>query len=57
MNCPNCGYEFDVTENLQCPRCGDRLDCGSVSCGECDACSGVLGSVRKMVRKGPGNDG
>ena len=26
MRCPDCGYEFDVTDSLQCPRCGETLD-------------------------------
>lgn len=49
MNCPTCGLGFDPTQGLQCPRCGEQLDCTSVSCGDCDACSGVFGAVRRRL--------
>ncbi|MFC7045157.1 hypothetical protein ACFQH6_06770 [Halobacteriaceae archaeon GCM10025711] len=42
MRCPTCDYEFDETNGLQCPRCGEALSCGAVSCGDCNACSGGL---------------
>ncbi|WP_197428562.1 hypothetical protein [Halapricum sp. CBA1109] len=42
MNCPDCGYEFDPARGLQCPRCGTRLDCEGVSCGDCGGCSGLF---------------
>lgn len=46
MRCPTCDYEFDPTAGLQCPRCGETLECTAVACDECDACSGFLGGLR-----------
>ena len=50
MNCPNCGYDFDPTLELRCPRCGESVDCGSVSCESCSACTGPFGVLRRLVR-------
>jgi hypothetical protein len=50
MNCPNCGYEFDPSHGLECPRCGQSMDCGAISCGECGGCSGLFGGLRRRFR-------
>lgn len=50
MNCPTCGYDFDPTAGLTCPRCNEPLDCGSIDCGECGACSSVFAGVRNLFR-------
>lgn len=49
MNCPTCGYDFDPTSGLQCPRCNESLDCGAIDCGECGACTGVFAGVRNVI--------
>jgi hypothetical protein len=51
MNCRTCGYEFDPTQGLECPRCGEQLDCSSLDCSECDACSGVFGGLTKRFKR------
>jgi hypothetical protein len=51
MKCRTCGYEFDPTRGLECPRCGTQLDCSSLDCSECDACSGVFGGLTKRLKR------
>jgi hypothetical protein len=46
--CPECGYEVDPNSGLQCPRCGSTLNCSSLSCSECNACSGVFEQLRRI---------
>jgi hypothetical protein len=43
VKCPTCDYEFDPSNGLACPRCGEQLECSAVSCADCDACAtGVI---------------
>ena len=49
MNCQTCEYEYDPTEQLECPRCGSTPDCSGLSCGECGACPTIEGTVRTAL--------
>lgn len=49
IDCPTCGYEYETTAGLQCPRCGDSLSCDSVGCSECQACSNPLTRLGKTL--------
>jgi predicted nucleic acid-binding Zn ribbon protein len=51
MNCPTCDYEFDLSRGLQCPRCGEAIDCGEIGCANCDACSSVFERLGRRVRR------
>ena len=51
MRCPTCAYEFDPSNGLECPRCGDTFDCSQLSCGECGACPSMVGGIRSMIEK------
>ncbi|MFB6188817.1 MAG: hypothetical protein ABEI57_02940 [Halapricum sp.] len=50
MNCPNCEYEFDPSRGLQCPRCGETVDCSEIGCENCQACSGVFEQLGRKIR-------
>jgi len=50
MNCPACDYEFDPSRGLQCPRCGQAIDCGEVGCSNCDACDSLFEQLGQRVR-------
>jgi DNA-directed RNA polymerase subunit RPC12/RpoP len=54
--CPDCGYQVDPSTGLQCARCGATLNCSSLSCSECDACSGVFDELRRVTRQQFGGD-
>lgn len=51
MICRHCGYDFDPTLGLQCPRCGEPFDCEAVSCGECGGCTGTFGLLGRRLRR------
>lgn len=51
MICRHCGYDFDPTLGLQCPRCGEPFDCEAVSCGECGGCTGAFGLLGRRIRR------
>ena len=55
MNCGTCGYEYDPTDRLACPRCGETPDCSGLSCADCGACPTVGGSVRSALDQLRGN--
>ncbi|MFW6265899.1 MAG: hypothetical protein ACOC2A_03885 [Halanaeroarchaeum sp.] len=49
VDCPTCGYEFETTAGLGCPRCGEQISCSSVGCEECDACSSTLSRLGASI--------
>jgi len=49
VDCPTCGYAFETTSGLQCPRCGESISCSSVGCEECQACSNPLSKLGKQL--------
>ncbi|WP_135821969.1 hypothetical protein [Halostella litorea] len=51
LPCPQCGYDIDPTRRIQCPRCGERVDCSSVDCGECGSCPSVGGTLSDWLRR------
>ncbi|WP_159077014.1 hypothetical protein [Halococcoides cellulosivorans] len=51
VNCPDCGCEIDPTTGLTCPRCGATVTCSSLSCEDCDGCSGLFEPIERVVRE------
>lgn len=52
IKCHQCGYEFQITESLRCPRCySPVLNCGGCkgSCGSCAA--GMTGNKDKNAQE------
>jgi predicted amidophosphoribosyltransferase len=39
VECPTCGYDIPTDRGLTCPRCGEAIECASVGCSECSACT------------------
>jgi predicted amidophosphoribosyltransferase len=52
MNCQRCGYDFEPSRGLECPRCGASLDCPAVSCGECGGCTLSIDGLRGLLSGG-----
>lgn len=49
MNCRQCGYDFDPSRGLECPRCGTAVDCTAVACEECDGCTVSLDGFTDLL--------
>ncbi|MFB6093483.1 MAG: hypothetical protein ABEJ77_00890 [Halanaeroarchaeum sp.] len=49
IDCPTCGYGFETTTGLQCPRCGESISCSTVGCEECQACSNPLSRLTTRI--------
>ncbi|QSG16171.1 hypothetical protein [Halapricum desulfuricans] len=52
MICPSCDFDFDPARGLQCPRCGEAIDCSEIGCANCDACNDVFQQVTRRIRSG-----
>ncbi|MFB6162614.1 MAG: hypothetical protein ABEJ86_04120 [Halococcoides sp.] len=50
VTCPDCEYEIDPAAGLTCPRCGTTVTCSSLSCEECDGCSGLFEPIEAFAR-------
>ncbi|MFB6110528.1 MAG: hypothetical protein ABEJ60_06605 [Halodesulfurarchaeum sp.] len=51
MNCHTCGYEYDPTDQLECPRCGSTPNCAALSCADCGACPTIEGGLRTAIER------